>query len=294
MKGILLAGGSGSRLLPLTENLSKHMLPVYDKPMVYYPLSTLMLADIRDVLLISTPKDIELYKKTLGDGSNFGISINYAIQENPKGIAEAFLIGKDFIQDDEVALILGDNIFYGQNFSLKLLEARKLSEGAIVFGCHVSDPDRFGVIEFDKEFKPISIDEKPDKPKSNYAVTGLYFYDNTVVQKASNLSPSQRGELEITDINKAYLNDETLKVSLLERGFTWLDTGTIDSLLDASHFVQTIEKQQGLKVACLEEIAFNKGWIDAQRLSIRAKQLSNSSYGNYLSEILKQSEQDAS
>ena len=288
MKGILLAGGSGTRLFPLTKNLSKQLLPVYDKPMVYYPLSTLMMAGIREILLVSTPRDIDLYRQTLGDGSDLGLRIDYKIQEQPRGIAEAFLVGKNFIGKENVCLILGDNIFYGQNFSTKLEEASLLQEGGLIFGCHVSDPSRFGVVNFDENQKPISIEEKPKYPKSNYAVTGLYFYDNSVLNKVSNLTPSSRGELEITDINNIYLDEGSLNLSILDRGFTWLDTGTIDSLLDASHFVQTIERQQGLKIACLEEIAFKKGWIDINQLSKRALEYSNSSYGEYLTQIIKE------
>ena len=289
-KGIILAGGSGTRLHPITMAVSKQLLPVYDKPMIYYPLSVLMLAGIRDILIISTPHDIDSYKSLLGNGSDLGVQISYEIQPKPEGLAQAFIIGESFIGKSNVSLILGDNIFYGPNFSQNLKDAALKLDGATIFGYHVKDPERFGVVEFDDEGKVLSIEEKPHKPKSNYAVTGLYFYDNTVIKKASNLSPSERGELEITDINKAYLSSNNLKVSLLDRGFTWLDTGTIDSLLDASHFVQTIEKQQGLKIACLEEIAYRNNWINLNKLSERAEELSNSSYGDYLSEIVKRSE----
>ena len=282
MKGILLAGGSGSRLRPLTESISKQMLPVYDKPMIFYPLSVLMLADIKEILLISTPQDIELYKRTLGDGSRYGLSIEYKIQSKPNGIAEALLLAEDFIGEDQVCLILGDNIFYGLSLTATLQKAVALKSGAIIFGCRVSDPSRFGVVEFDENMKAVNIEEKPQNPKSNYAVTGIYFYDNEVVSYAKSLKPSCRGELEITDINKIYLKKGALNVKVLERGFTWLDTGTIDSLLDASHFVQTVEKQKGLKIACLEEIAYEKGWIDLDNIYQTAKLMANSSYGNYL------------
>jgi len=288
MKGIILAGGSGTRLWPLTENISKHMLPVYDKPMVYYPLSVLMLADIREILLITTAEDIDLYKNTLGDGERFGISLSYTVQDKPNGIAEAFLLGEDFIGKDNVCLILGDNIFYGASLSQSLSAGSSKLNGATIFGCHVSDPSRFGVVEFDKNMKAINIEEKPSQPKSDYAVTGLYFYDNQVVEFAKKLKPSERGELEISDINRMYLEKEALEVKVFDRGFTWLDTGTIDSLMDASHFVQTIEKQQGFKIACLEEIALNKGWISLDSLYSRAKLMPNSSYGVYLQKIYTQ------
>lgn len=288
MKGIILAGGSGTRLWPLTENISKQMLPVYDKPMVYYPLSVLMLADIREILLITTAQDIDLYKNTLGDGERFGISLSYIVQDKPNGIAEAFLLGEDFIGKDNVCLILGDNIFYGASLSQNLSAGSSKLNGATIFGCHISDPSRFGVVEFDKNMKAISIEEKPSQPKSDYAVTGLYFYDNQVVEFAKKLKPSERGELEISDINRMYLEKEALEVKVFDRGFTWLDTGTIDSLMDASHFVQTIEKQQGFKIACLEEIALNKEWISLESLYSRAKLMPNSSYGVYLQKIYTQ------
>ena len=285
MKGIILAGGSGTRLFPLTEHTSKQLLPVYDKPMIYYPISTLMLSEIRDILIISTPRDIESYRELLGDGSQFGIKLSYLVQDEPKGIAQAFLLGEEFIGEDKVCLILGDNIFYGISLTEKLMLASKLSSGAIIFGCHVNDPNRFGVVEFDSKSNAISIEEKPKIPKSNYAVTGLYFYDNEVVEIAKTITPSDRGELEITDLNKIYLENGKLSVTILERGFTWLDTGTIDSLLDASHFVQTVENQQGLKIACLEEIALSKGWITKEIVLDRAMKLKNSPYGEYLFKI---------
>ena len=288
MKGIILAGGSGTRLFPLTEHTSKQLLPVYDKPMIYYPISTLMLSEIRDILIISTPRDIESYRELLGDGSQFGIKLSYMVQDEPKGIAQAFLLGEEFIGEDKVCLILGDNIFYGISLTEKLMLASKLSSGAIIFGCHVNDPNRFGVVEFDSKSNAISIEEKPKIPKSNYAVTGLYFYDNEVVEIAKTITPSDRGELEITDLNKIYLENGKLSVTILERGFTWLDTGTIDSLLDASHFVQTVENQQGLKIACLEEIALSKGWITKEIVLDRAMQLKNSPYGEYLFKITQQ------
>jgi len=285
MKGIVLAGGSGTRLWPLTANISKHLLPVYDKPMVFYPLSVLMLADIREILLITTDKDLNLYQETLGDGSNYGLSISYKVQENPNGIAEAFLIGEDFIRKDRVCLILGDNIFYGASLSAMLSEASSQESGGVIFGCHVIDPSRFGVVEFDEAMKAINIEEKPSNPKSNYAITGLYFYDNDVIDLAKSLKPSSRGELEITDINKLYLDQGKLNVRVFDRGFTWLDTGTIDSLLDASHFVQTIERQQGFKISCLEEIALKKGWITVEEIKKRLNSIVNSDYGMYLERL---------
>jgi glucose-1-phosphate thymidylyltransferase len=282
MKGIILAGGSGTRLYPITKSISKQIIPVYDKPMIYYPLSVLMLAGIREILIISTPKDISLYEDLLGDGSQFGIRLEYAIQPSPDGLAQAFLIGEDFIGDDQVCLILGDNIFYGYNFSQILREAGSLDDGALVFGYYVNDPERYGVVDFDDEGKVLSIEEKPKEPKSNYAVTGLYFYSNDVVEKAKSLKPSARGELEITDLNRIYLEEQRLKVQLLGRGFAWLDTGTHDSLLQASNFIATIEQRQGLKVSCLEEIAFKKGYITKEQLLELAEPLMKNQYGQYL------------
>ena len=281
-KGIVLAGGSGTRLHPITKGVSKQLLPIYDKPMIYYPISVLMLAGIREILVISTPDDIASYQRLLGDGSDFGVHFEYAIQPSPDGLAQAFLLGEKFIGDSNVALALGDNIFYGQHFSGKLREAATRSTGATVFGYHVYDPERFGVVEFDQAGKVLSIEEKPLAPKSNYAVTGLYFYDHDVIEIAKNIRPSSRGELEITDINKTYLERGDLMVELLGRCFAWLDTGTHDSLMDAGHFVQTVEKRQGLKVACLEEIAFHNGWISEEFLLARAQSLSKTRYGEYL------------
>lgn len=285
-KGIILAGGSGTRLHPVTLGVSKQLLPVYDKPMVYYPLSVLMLADIKEILLISTPHDIESYKKLLGDGSQLGISIEYAVQEHPGGLAQAFLIGENFIGNDNCCLILGDNIFYGENFTEKLLKAKTKSDGATVFGYLVDDPSSFGVIEFSEDGNVISIEEKPKNPKSNYAVTGLYFYDNNVINIAKSIEPSKRGELEITSINNAYLDKNKLNVELFGRGFAWLDTGTHDSLLDAGQFVQTIEKRQGLKISCLEEISYRNGWITSDDVLKRAKELNKNDYGKYLEKII--------
>jgi len=284
-KGIILAGGSGSRLHPVTLAISKHLIPIYDKPMIYYPLSVLMLATIRNILIISTTEDISSYKKLLGDGSAFGISLSYEVQDSPNGLAEAFIIGKDFIGDSNIALALGDNIFYGQHFTDKLESASQRTNGATIFSYHVPDPERFGVAEFDEGGRVISIEEKPIHPKSSYAVTGLYFYDNNVVEYASKLEPSLRGELEITDINKIYLDKGELSSEVLGRGFAWLDTGTHDSLLDAGAFVQTIEKRQGLKVACLEEIAFQRGWISKELLLEQANNLKKTKYGAYLAKI---------
>lgn len=282
MKGIVLAGGAGTRLYPITRSISKQIIPVYDKPMIYYPLSVLMLAGIREILIISTPTDIHLYEDLFGDGSQLGLRISYKIQPSPDGLSQAFILGEEFIGDDNVCMILGDNIFYGYNFRSILEEAASLEDGAIVFGYYVSDPERYGVVEFDGSGKAISLEEKPENPRSNYAITGLYFYSNDVVNKAKSLKPSPRGELEITDLNRLYLEESRLNVKLLGRGFAWLDTGTFDSLLQASNYVATIEQRQGLKISCIEEIAFKKGFITRDQLLKLAEPLKKNQYGQYL------------
>ena len=284
-KGIILAGGSGTRLYPVTKSISKQIIPVYDKPMIYYPLSVLMLAGIREILIISTPQDIHLYENLLGDGNQLGLKISYEIQPSPDGLAQAFIIGEKFIGDDAVAMILGDNIFYGYSFTKVLKEAAEIEDGAVVFGYYVDDPERYGVAEFNDEGKVLSLEEKPEKPKSNYAVTGLYFYSNDVVEKAKSLKPSKRGELEITDLNRLYLEEGRLSVELLGRGMAWLDTGTHDSLLQASNFIATIENRQGLKVSCIEEIAYKKEFIDREQLLKLAEPMKKNEYGQYLFKI---------
>ncbi len=287
MKGIILAGGSGSRLYPATKVISKQLLPIYDKPMIYYPLSVLMLAGIRELLIISTPQDIHKFEELLGDGSCWGIKIQYKVQPSPNGLAEAFILGEEFIGSDSVCLILGDNIFYGQGFSTLLKQSSSLNEGGIIYSYQVSDPKRFGIVELDENSNVLSIEEKPDNPRSNYAVTGLYFYDNKVIEIAKNLKPSSRGELEITSVNQEYLKQGLLKTKILGRGFAWLDTGTTESLLDAGQFVQTIEKRQGYKIACLEEIAFKNNWINKEQLLNITQSYNSCDYRDYLSSILE-------
>ena len=290
MKGIILAGGSGTRLYPITMGVSKQLLPIYDKPMIYYPLSVLMLAGIREVLIITPPEDSDSFKRLLGDGSQFGIELSYTVQPSPDGLAQAFILGEDFIDNDDVCLVLGDNIFYGQGFTPKLkhaVENAKNGHGATVFGYQVKDPERFGVVEFDENQKAVSIEEKPAKPKSHFAVTGLYFYDNSVLDLAKQVVPSHRGELEITCLNEMYLKHRKLNVEMLGRGFAWLDTGTHESLLEAAQFVETIEKRQGYKIACLEEIAFNNSWLSKEDLKELAKPFLKNSYGQYLMELIK-------
>ena len=286
-KGIILAGGSGTRLYPLTRGISKQLLPVYDKPMIFYPLSVLMLTGIKNILIITTPEDQAAFVRLLGDGRQFGINLTFAIQESPDGLAQAFIIAEDFIGKDDVCLVLGDNIYYGESFTQKLISANQRKTGATVFGYQVSDPERFGVVEFDQHMKAISIEEKPTHPKSNYAVTGLYFYDNDVIEIAKNIKPSARGELEITCVNNEYLKRGDLNVEVLGRGFAWLDTGTYDSLMDAGHYVQTIEKRQGMKIACLEEIAYKHNWLTAAQITEIAKPLMKNSYGEYLMSLIK-------
>lgn len=287
MKGIILAGGSGTRLYPLTKSISKQIMPIYDKPMIYYPLSVLMLANIREILIISTERDLPVFKELLKDGSELGLKLEYKVQEKPNGLAEAFIIGEEFIGDDNVALILGDNIFYGSGFRGLVEEAAKLESGAIVFGYPVKDPRAYGVVEFDETGKAISLEEKPKNPKSNYAIPGLYFYDNTVVEKAKNVKPSARGEIEITTVNEMYLSEGKLNVKNLGRGVAWLDTGTHDALLEAANFVQTVQKRQGFYIACIEEIAYQKGWISPEKLKELAKPMMKTSYGQYLVDLLK-------
>ena len=287
MKGIILAGGSGTRLYPLTKSISKQIMPIYDKRMIYYPLSVLMLANIREILIISTERDLPVFRELLGDGSDFGVKLEYKVQAKPNGLAEAFLIGEEFVGSDNVALILGDNIFFGSGFSGLLEEAGKITEGAVIFGYPVKDPTSYGVVEFDQNGKAISLEEKPKVPKSNFAIPGLYFYDNTVIEKAKNVKPSSRGELEITTINEMYLNEKNLNVKILGRGIAWLDTGTHEALLEAANFVEAIQKRQGFYIACIEEIAYKKGWIDNKKLDELAETLQKTEYGKYLKELKK-------
>ncbi|WIV12033.1 glucose-1-phosphate thymidylyltransferase RfbA [Proteiniborus sp. MB09-C3] len=285
MKGIILAGGSGSRLYPITKGISKQLLPIYDKPMIYYPLSVLMLSKITEVLIISNPEYIDFYKVLLGDGSSLGMRFEYKIQENPRGLADAFIVGEEFIGNDSVCLILGDNIFYGQGFVPKLLNASQIKEGAIIFGYYVPDPKEFGVVEFDESYNVLSIEEKPDRPKSHYAVPGLYYYDNSVIERAKNLKPSARGEIEITDLNREYLNEGKLKVELLGRGFAWLDTGTYEGLANASNFVRTMQERTGLYISCLEEIAYRNKWITKEEMISLGREYEKTEYGKYLLSI---------
>lgn len=288
MKGIVLAGGSGTRLYPITRGISKQLLPIYDKPMIYYPISVLMIAGITDILIISTPDDLPMFKRLLGDGSRFGIKLSYAEQPKPEGLAQAFLIGEEFIEGQRCSLILGDNLFFGESFGKKLQKVVKQTEGATIFGYQVVDPERFGVVDFDENFKVLSIEEKPMKPKSNWAVTGLYFYDENVVEMAKQIRPSHRGELEITTLNQMYLEAGLLNVEILGRGFSWLDTGTHDSLIEASSFVHIIEKRQGLKIACLEEIAYRNGWLTLEQVKQEAASLGKTLYGQYLSQLIEE------